>query len=111
MTQFARAPTLLVALGALAAPFAAHAQSDAAPVMPGMPVTRAQVHDDLVRIEQAGYDPHKVSVHYPADIQAAQAKLQASGAAESGYGTPGDGSAASGIRTPADAQQKLFGHH
>ncbi|GAB2889916.1 hypothetical protein GCM10027093_26090 [Paraburkholderia jirisanensis] len=107
MTQFARATTLLVALGALAAPLAAHAQSDTAPV------TRAQVHDDLVRIEQAGYDPHKVSVHYPADIQAAQAKLQsqASGGADSGYGTPSDGSVASGIRTPADAQQKLFSHH
>jgi hypothetical protein len=107
MNQFARATTLLVALGALAAPLAAHAQSNAAAATP---VTRAQVHDDLVRTEQAGYDPHKVSPHYPADIQAAQARLQPQ-AADSGYGMPGDGSAASGVRTPADVQQKLFSHH
>ncbi|TES70730.1 DUF4148 domain-containing protein [Burkholderia cepacia] len=40
------------------------------------PLTRAQVRDELMRLEAAGYDPAKGDDgEYPADIQAAQAKL------------------------------------
>ncbi|MCA8272819.1 DUF4148 domain-containing protein [Burkholderia sp. AU30280] len=40
------------------------------------PLTRAQVRDELMRLEAAGYDPAKGDEgEYPADIQAAQAKL------------------------------------
>ncbi|RDJ97511.1 DUF4148 domain-containing protein [Paraburkholderia lacunae] len=42
------------------------------------PLTRAQVRADLIRLEQAGYNPSIVNdVTYPADIQAAEAKVAA----------------------------------
>ncbi|WP_175812664.1 DUF4148 domain-containing protein [Burkholderia contaminans] len=41
-----------------------------------VPLTRAQVRDELIRLEAAGYDPAKGDEgEYPADIQAAEAKL------------------------------------
>jgi len=41
-------------------------------------LTRAQVVADLVRLEQAGYNPSAASdPHYPEDIQAAEAKVAA----------------------------------
>ncbi|BCF90272.1 MULTISPECIES: DUF4148 domain-containing protein [Paraburkholderia] len=62
---------LAVAAGALAAPALSFAQSNA-------PVTRAEVRADLVRVEQAGYQPARgEDVNYPADIQAAEAKIAA----------------------------------
>ncbi|QCP53302.1 DUF4148 domain-containing protein [Trinickia violacea] len=43
-----------------------------------VPLTRAQVRAALVRIEQAGYNPASENdVNYPADIQAAEAKVAA----------------------------------
>ncbi|KAG8150730.1 DUF4148 domain-containing protein [Burkholderia catarinensis] len=40
------------------------------------PLTRAQVRDELMRLEAAGYDPGRGDEgEYPADIQAAEAKL------------------------------------
>ncbi|KVL19997.1 DUF4148 domain-containing protein [Burkholderia sp. MSMB1826] len=40
------------------------------------PLTRAQVREELMRLEAAGYDPAKGDDgEYPADIQAAEAKL------------------------------------
>src|SRR5246127_2494371 len=41
------------------------------------PVTRAEVKADLVRVEQAGYRPAAKDPNYPADIQAADAKIAA----------------------------------
>jgi hypothetical protein len=62
---------LAVAAGALAAPALSFAQSTA-------PVTRAEVRADLVRLEKAGYQPAVgEDVNYPADIQAAEAKVAA----------------------------------
>ncbi|KVH41647.1 DUF4148 domain-containing protein [Burkholderia diffusa] len=41
-----------------------------------VPLTRAQVREELIRLEAAGYDPSKGDDgEYPADIQAAMAKL------------------------------------
>lgn len=60
---------------ALAAPAFAFAQSTNAPTTG--PVTRAEVKADLVRVEQAGYRPQAKDVNYPADIQAAEAKIAA----------------------------------
>jgi hypothetical protein len=54
---------------AIAAPAAAFAQSNA-------PLTRADVRADLVRVEQAGYDPDDWA-HYPQNIEAAQARIAA----------------------------------
>ena len=59
---------LLMMIGAIYAQ-SAFAQSNA-------PLTRAQVREELIRLEAAGYDPSKGDDgEYPADIQAAQAKL------------------------------------
>ncbi|MGY6241362.1 DUF4148 domain-containing protein [Burkholderia ambifaria] len=59
---------LLIMIGAISGQ-SAFAQSNA-------PLTRAQVRDELIRLEAAGYDPSKGDDgEYPADIQAAQAKL------------------------------------
>ncbi|HEV7819807.1 MAG TPA: DUF4148 domain-containing protein [Burkholderiales bacterium] len=46
------------------------------------PITRAQVYDQLVQIEQAGFDPRGGEyVYYPADVEAALARLAAQSAA------------------------------
>ena len=56
---------------ALAAPVAVFAQSNA-------PLTRAQVRAELVQLEKAGYQPGQGdNVSYPAQIQAAEAKVAA----------------------------------
>ncbi|WP_174906587.1 DUF4148 domain-containing protein [Burkholderia diffusa] len=59
---------LLMMIGVISGQ-AAFAQSNA-------PLTRAQVREELIRLEAAGYDPSKGDDgEYPADIQAALAKL------------------------------------
>jgi hypothetical protein len=43
-----------------------------------VPLTRAQVRADLIRLEQAGYNPSASDdATYPTDIQAAEAKVAA----------------------------------
>ncbi|ASW02289.1 DUF4148 domain-containing protein [Paraburkholderia aromaticivorans] len=85
---------LALAASALSAPMFAFAQSNA-------PVTRAEVRSDLVRIEQAGYNPaQRDDANYPADIQAAEAKVAAQTSqqqATQGYGgVAHDGTSSSG---------------
>lgn len=93
---------------ALAAPAFAFAQSNG-------PVTRAEVRADLVAVEQAGYQPAVASdATYPADIQAAEAKVAAYS-----YGGVQTGRSASGASThtamknacvgPTDYCQPYFG--
>ncbi|MBY4832941.1 DUF4148 domain-containing protein [Burkholderia dolosa] len=42
------------------------------------PLTRAQVREELIRLEAAGYDPSRGDDgEYPADIQAAEARVAA----------------------------------
>ncbi|MFL9909605.1 DUF4148 domain-containing protein [Paraburkholderia sp. RL17-337-BIB-A] len=56
----------------LAAPIAAFA------VPPSAPLTRAQVQVELMRLEKAGYTPSAGDeADYPANIQAAEAKVAA----------------------------------
>jgi hypothetical protein len=60
---------LLIAAASIGAPALAFAQSNG-------PLTRAEVHADLVSVEQAGYNPSSGNdINYPADIQAAEAKI------------------------------------
>ncbi|QBR03741.1 DUF4148 domain-containing protein [Paraburkholderia pallida] len=60
---------LLIAAAALASPGISFAQNNA-------PITRAETRADLIRVEQAGYNPSIANdVNYPADIQAAEAKI------------------------------------
>ncbi|MFK4448096.1 hypothetical protein ABH944_008253 [Caballeronia udeis] len=56
-------------------PVLASAQENSAPI------TRAQVRAELIALENAGYHPNKSSPYYPADIQAAEAKIHAGNAA------------------------------
>jgi opacity protein-like surface antigen len=73
----------VVLAAAIAAPVAAFAQAN-------QPVTRAQVRAELVQLEKAGYQPGHADPHYPADIQAAQARVDAQNgtgqAATTGFG-------------------------
>jgi len=78
----------------IAAPLAAFAQSN-------QPLTRAQVRADLVRVEKAGYNPSDW-MHYPENIQAAEARIGAEkGAAQadvSGYGASSNGTSQAGTK-------------
>ena len=62
---------LVFAIGALASPVVSFAQSTE-------PVTRAQVREELIRLEEAGYQVSGADhTTYPAQIQAAEAKVAA----------------------------------
>ncbi|MCC8396693.1 DUF4148 domain-containing protein [Paraburkholderia sp. MMS20-SJTR3] len=79
---------------ALAAPAISFAQTE-------QPVTRAQVIDEVKQLEQAGYNPATArDPQYPADIQAAEARVSAMKAngqgGNSGYGSSMGGSSQSG---------------
>ena len=51
------------------------------------PVTRAQVRAELVQLEKAGYRPGDgTEAHYPDELLAAQARVNAQNGAASGYG-------------------------
>ena len=85
--------TRMVLIAALmAAPVASFAQSS-------QPVSRAQVRAELTQVEKAGYDPRD-SIHYPENIQAAEAKVDAQNAtvqaATSEYGGASNGTSRSG---------------
>ncbi|WP_027210778.1 DUF4148 domain-containing protein [Burkholderia sp. WSM2232] len=84
---------LALVIGTLAAPTLSFAQCTT-------PLTRAQVRADLIRVEQAGYNPSTGNdVQYPTDIQAAEAKVAAQQQQAAGDvgGTPMNGTAASGM--------------
>lgn len=96
MNTLIKAVTLAVVL---AAPVASFAQSE-------QPLTRAEVKAQLKQIEAAGYNPAAaVDANYPADIQAAEARVAAQNAmAQSdttGYGPTATGSSQTGAAAPA----------
>jgi hypothetical protein len=103
-----------VALAAvLAAPLAAFAQASQ------QPVTRADVRNDLIRVQQAGYNPATANdPSYPADIQAAEQRAQAQNpslaqthpvADTSGYGSPmGGSSQAGGMTLPMSGTKGIY---
>ncbi|CAB3661939.1 DUF4148 domain-containing protein [Trinickia soli] len=72
------------------------------------PVTRAQVRQELIQLEQAGYNPAQRDPMYPDDIQAAEQRVhQEQGAAvanaeTSGYGGVAAGSSQSGAAVQAE---------
>ncbi|MFM0093032.1 DUF4148 domain-containing protein [Paraburkholderia sediminicola] len=84
----------------LAAPFTSFAQSS-------QPVTRAEVRAELVQLEKAGYNPALSSdATYPADIQAAEARVAAQNSATTSVGGAHSGSSESGA--PAAAHASSF---
>lgn len=87
-------PAVVIA-SALAAPSFAFAQNNG-------PVTRAQVEAELAQLEHAGYDPAGDQTQYPANIQAAEARVAAQNGASRSYGGVVSGSSVSGA--PASAR-------
>lgn len=95
MKSLVKAVALVVVL---AAPVASFAQSE-------QPLTRAEVKAQLKQIEQAGYNPAASSdATYPADIQAAEARVAAQNATAqtgtTGYGPSTTGSSQTGSNAP-----------
>lgn len=90
MKSLIKAVALVVVL---AAPVVALAQSDQ------QPLTRAQVKAQLKQLEDAGYNPAVATdATYPADIQAAEARVAAQNA--TGYGSPAGGTSQTGSDAP-----------
>ncbi|KWH03945.1 hypothetical protein WT58_24140 [Burkholderia territorii] len=81
-------------------------------------VTRAQVHAELVQLQQAGYVPGRANdPHYPDDLQAALTRIHAidtaaADAAASGYGADAAATTQSGSRAVARVAERsiYFGH-
>jgi hypothetical protein len=95
-----------IALG-LAAPVASFAQSNE-------PVTRAEVRSQLIQLEKAGYNPAIAdNATYPADIQAAEARVAAENGTTSGVGGVASGSSQSGGPAVAafTGQRALYARH
>jgi hypothetical protein len=93
---------------ALAAPALSFAQEATAPI------TRAEVQADLVRVEQAGYHPSGKDVHYPEDIQAAEARLAPQDATTHGdtsVGGVSTGSSQTGAPTPVAGTRSIYSGH
>jgi type II secretory pathway pseudopilin PulG len=101
----------------LAAPVAAFAQASQ------QPVTRADVRNQLIQLEQAGYNPANSSdPTYPADIQAAEHRVEAQNPAiaqtqepvadTSGYGGAASGSSQAGgvVQPMSGAKSVYFGN-
>ena len=99
--------TVLIAC-ALSAPAFAFAQASNAPV------TRAEVQANLMRVEQAGYRPQANDRYYPADIQAAEAKVAAqSQTPEAGSvgGVGMTGASQAGAPLAFNDAQSIYAHH
>ena len=94
----------VVVAAAIAAPVAVFAQSNA-------PVTRAQVRAELVQLEKAGYHPGDGdNTTYPAQIQAAEAKVAAQNDA-TGVGAAVNGSSDTGRRALSKADWNAMYSH
>ncbi|MCF7697327.1 MULTISPECIES: DUF4148 domain-containing protein [Mycetohabitans] len=95
-----------VAASVFAVPIASFAQANA-------PLTRAQVQAELAQLEKAGYQPGLASPYYPADIQAAEARLSAQqtssvGGVATGASRSGAGNAAVSPREPANEVNSVY---
>jgi flagellar motor protein MotB len=95
-----RAIHAILMAAVLAAPALTFAQSN------NGPITRAQVKAELVQIEDAGYHPAQKGLHYPDDIQAAEAKLNARAQSQSQANTAYGGvtNSTAGTGTTVNAQ-------
>lgn len=103
-------PIAAIALALALPPVAALAQSQG----PAQPLTHAQLIDQLTQLRHDGYVPSKI--HYPADIQAAQARAGrqpgAGAMADSGIGGAGAGASQSGSATTSRiGARAMYGRH
>jgi len=85
------------------------------------PKTRAEVRNELIQLERAGYNPADTNeTNYPADIQAAEARVsqqnamaQQQGTANTGYGPAMNGTTQSGgaaTQLPGTSSEPTYGH-
>ena len=77
-----------------------------------VPVTRTEVRADLTRLEQAGYRPSKLN--YPADIQTAEAHLNAqdvTASSNTDVGGVSDGSSQASAPTTIVGAHSIYSHH
>lgn len=107
MSKIASHWALALAIATLGAPVSSFAQTS-------HPLTRAEVLADLIRVEQAGYNPARGDdPNYPADIQAAEAKVAAQGdglSAKQDVGGVAQSSASgSGLPSPVPMQPGCTG--
>lgn len=97
----------VVVAAVFAAPVAVFAQAS-------QPVTRAQVRAELVELEQAGYHPGGEDPYYPADIQAAEARVAAQKAGQNAAtdvgGVAGPSSGVGRPLVPAN-DRDVYAHH
>ncbi|AJZ63983.1 DUF4148 domain-containing protein [Paraburkholderia fungorum] len=95
----------VVVAAALVAPVASFAQSN-------QPLTRAEVRAQLVQLEKAGYNPIGDHVDYPANLQAAQARVDAQNgtaqAVNSGYGAPMAGTSQAGRPVSGNDRNSVY---
>src|ERR1700722_18697674 len=91
----------VVVAAVLAVPAVSFAQSSP------QPLTRAEVKAQLIQIEKAGYNPATANDYdYPANIQAAEARVAAQNGGSTGYGGAANGTSDSGL-----AVQSSFGEN
>jgi hypothetical protein len=98
---------VVLAASFLAAPIASFAQQSGS-------ITREQVRAELVQLQQAGYDANASDTTYPANLQAALARVSAQNQAQaqvqaapqnSEYGTSSSGTSEAGrSQVPVDMQ-------
>lgn len=98
-----------IALALTLAPAAVFAQSS------NQPLSHAQVLNQLTQLRQDGYRPSKI--HYPNDIQAAEARVAAQGGTNvrsaTGFGGSTSGTVQSGSpsMTTPHAWRSMYDHH
>jgi hypothetical protein len=84
----------LISVAVLAVPVLSFAQQ------PSAPVTRAQVRAELIQLDAAGFKGAPIGPHFPANLQAAEARVATqNGVAQAPartYGPSTDGSSQSG---------------
>jgi len=99
----------MLALASALLPAAAFAQTS------NEPLTHAQVMHQLAQLRADGYKPSKL--HYPADIQAAEARVAAqrgtTATSTSGFGGTTDGATQSGPAMQPNGRRwrSMYGHH
>ncbi len=93
-----------VVAAVLAAPVVSFAQSNE-------PLTRAQVREELVQLEKAGYSPLDDRTTYPVHIQEAEARIAAQNGASpvnTSYGPATTGSSQAGTRAEQTGPRSVF---
>ncbi|NPT56921.1 DUF4148 domain-containing protein [Paraburkholderia elongata] len=101
--------SVAVAVAVLASPIMSFAATNG-------PVTRAEVRAQLVQLEKAGYNPSAGDdPHYPADIQAAEAKIAKQDgdrlAVDAVGGVAQAGSSQTGLAANAMSSRSLYAGH